>query len=135
MNILVTGSNGFIGQNLVWNLKELRDGKNRTRPDLKITDIYEFDIGSSREELDWACKTCDFVFNLAGVNRPKDSCEFMEGNFGFASTLLDTLKAHNNSCPVMLSSSAQASLEGRFAGSEYGRSKLEGEKLFFKYGD
>ena len=135
MNILITGSKGFVGRNLVENLKELRDRKNRIRPDLKIADIYEFDIGSSREELDWACKTCDFVFNLAGVNRPKDSCEFMEGNFGFASTLLDTLRAHNNSCPVMLSSSAQASLEGRFAGSEYGRSKLEGEKLFFKYGE
>lgn len=133
MRILVTGSNGFVGRNLVWNLKELRDGKNGTRPGLMITEIYGYDVGSSREELDRACAGCDFVFNLAGVNRPKEAGEFMEGNFGFASELLDTLKAHHNTCPVMLASSVQASLAGRFAGSEYGRSKLAGEELFFRY--
>lgn len=135
MKILVTGSNGFVGRNLVWNLKELRDGKNRTRPNLTITEIYGYDIGSSQEELDYACSRADFVFNLAGVNRPKDEKEFMEGNFGFASTLLDTLKKHGNTCPVMLSSSIQASLTGRYAGSEYGKSKLAGEELFFSYGE
>ena len=133
MKILVTGSNGFVGRNLVWNLKEIRDGKNRTRPDLDITEIYGYDIGSNIEELEYACSRCDFVFNLAGVNRPKDQKEFMEGNFGFASTLLDTLKKYGNTCPVMLSSSIQASLCGRFEGSEYGRSKLAGEELFFDY--
>lgn len=133
MKILVTGSNGFVGRNLVWNLKEIRDGKNHTRPNLVITEIYGFDIGSTQEELDYACSRADFVFNLAGVNRPKDNKEFMDGNFGFASTLLDTLKKHNNTCPVMLSSSIQASLTGRFADSEYGKSKLAGEKLFFDY--
>lgn len=135
MRILVTGSNGFVGQNLVWNLKELRDGKNGTRPDLTITEIYEYDIGSTQEELDAACAKCEFVFNLAGVNRPKESTEFMEGNYGFASTLLETLKAHHNTCPVMLSSSIQASLTGRFKTSDYGRSKLAGEELFFKYAE
>lgn len=135
MRILVTGSNGFVGRNLVWNLKELRDGKNETRPDLTITEIYGYDIGSTKEELDRACSECDFVFHLAGVNRPKETKEFMEGNFGFASELLNTLKAHNNTCPVMLASSVQASLAGRFAGSEYGRSKLAGEELFFRYGE
>lgn len=134
MKILVTGSNGFVGRNLVWNLKEIRDGKNRTRPDLKITEIYCYDVDSSLEELETACKDADFVFNLAGVNRPKDDKEFMDGNFGFAGTLLDTLKKYQNKCPVMLSSSIQASLEGRFEGSEYGKSKLAGEELFFKYG-
>lgn len=133
LKILVTGSNGFVGRNLVWNLKEIRDGKNRTRPDLDITEIYGYDIGSTQEELDYACSRADFVFNLAGVNRPKDDKEFMDGNFGFASTLLDTLKKYNNTCPVMLSSSIQASLLGRYAGSEYGKSKLAGEELFFKY--
>lgn len=133
MKILVTGSNGFVGRNLVWNLKEIRDGKNRTRPDLSITEIYGYDLGSTQEELEYACKRADFVFNLAGVNRPKDNKEFMEGNFGFASTLLDTLKKVGNTCPVMLSSSIQATLMGRFSGSEYGRSKLAGEELFFDY--
>lgn len=135
MKILVTGSNGFVGRNLVWNLKELRDGKNGTRPGLTITEIYGYDIGSTKEELDRACSRCDFVFNLAGVNRPKETVEFMEGNYGFASELLDTLKAHDNTCPVMLASSAQASLAGRFAGSEYGKSKLVGEELFFRYAE
>ena len=133
MKILVTGSNGFVGRNLVWNLKEIRDGKNHTRPDLAITEIYGYDIGSTQEELDYACSRADFVFNLAGVNRPKDNIEFMDGNFGFASILLDTLKKYNNTCPVMLSSSIQASLTGRFADSEYGKSKLAGEELFFDY--
>ena len=134
MRVLVTGSNGFVGRNLVWNLKGIRDGKNHTRPNLMITEIYGYDIGSSMDDLEYACSRADFVFNLAGVNRPKDQKEFMEGNFGFASTLLDTLKKYNNTCPVMLSSSIQASLTGRFAGSEYGKSKLAGEELFFDYG-
>ena len=134
MKILVTGCNGFVGRNLVWNLKEIRDGKNRTRPDLLITEIYGYDTDSKPEDLKQACERVDFVFNLAGVNRPKDTAEFMEGNFGFAGTLLDTLKECGNTCPVMLSSSSQASLAGRFAGSEYGKSKLAGEELFFQYG-
>lgn len=134
MKILVTGSEGFVGRNLVWNLKEIRDGKNRTRPDLKIEEIYGYDIGSTREELEEACSKCDFVFHLAGVNRPKEPSEYMEGNFGFSSKLLDMLKKHRNNCPVMLASSSQASLSGRFANSEYGKSKLAGEKLFFRYG-
>ena len=133
MKILVTGSNGFVGRNLVWNLKNIRDGKNVTQTDLLITDIYGYDIGTSKEELEEACKKCDFVFNLAGVNRPKDNVEFMEGNYGFASELLSTLKKYNNTCPVMLSSSIQASLVGRYAESDYGKSKLAGEELFFKY--
>lgn len=133
MKILVTGSNGFVGKNLVWNLKEIKEGKNKTRPRIDITEIYEYDINSTQEELENACKCCDFVFNLAGVNRPQSDSEFMEGNFGFASTLLDTLKKHKNTCPVMLSSSIQASLLGRYAGSEYGKSKLAGEELFFDY--
>lgn len=135
MKILVTGSNGFVGRNLVWNLKELRDGKNGTRPALTITEIYGYDIGSTRETLEAACKRCDFVFNLAGVNRPKEAAEFMEGNYGFASILLDTLKRFGNNCPVMLASSVQASLSGRYAGSEYGKSKLAGEELFFRYAE
>lgn len=134
MKVLVTGSNGFVGRNLVWNLKNIRDGRNRTRENLVITEIYGYDIGSSKESLELACSRADFVFNLAGVNRPKDTKEFMEGNFGFASTLLDTLKKCGNTCPVMLASSIQASLTGRFEGSEYGKSKLAGEELFFKYG-
>ncbi len=133
MRILVTGSDGFVGRNLVWNLRNIRDGRNTTRPNLLITEIYGYDIGTSDEELELACERADFVFNLAGVNRPEDSSEFMEGNFGFASILLDTLKKHNNTCPVMLSSSIQASLLGRYAGSEYGKSKLAGEELFIKY--
>ena len=135
MKILVTGSNGFVGRNLVWNLKELRDGKNGTRPDLTITEIYGYDIGSTKEDLDTACSRCDFVFHLAGVNRPKETAEFMEGNYGFASVLLDTLKAHHNACPVMLASSSQASLSGRFQNSDYGKSKLAGEELFFRYAE
>lgn len=135
MRILVTGSNGFVGRNLVWNLKELRDGKDGTRPGLTITEIYGYDIGSRKEDLETACSRCDFVFNLAGVNRPKETGEFMEGNCGFASTLLETLKAHHNTCPVMLASSSQASLSGRFRNSDYGKSKLAGEELFFRYSE
>ena len=135
MKILVTGSSGFVGSNLVWNLKEICDGKNSTRPDLSITEIYSYDIGNSREELEKACEQCDFVFNLAGVNRPKDNSEFMEGNYDFASDLLNTLRAKKNTCPVMLSSSSQASLAGRFANSEYGKSKLAVENLFFNYAE
>lgn len=134
MKILVTGSAGFVGKNLIENLKNIRDGKNRTRPDLNITDIYEYDINTEESLLDDYCRDCDFVFHLAGVNRPKKQEEFMRGNFGFASTLLDTLKRHHNTCPVMLSSSIQATLAGRYADSEYGRSKLAGEELFFRYG-
>ena len=133
MNILVTGAKGFVGRNLVAALKNIRDGKDRTRGDLQIGEIYEYDIDSTLAELDDACAHADFVFNLAGVNRPKDNSEFMAGNFGFASTLLDTLKKHSNKCPVMLSSSIQATLAGRFGNSEYGRSKKAGEELFFEY--
>ena len=133
MNILITGAKGFVGKNLVENLKNIRDGKNRTRPNLRIDEIFEYDITSTPEELDEYCARADFVFNLAGVNRPKDPAEFQEGNFGFASTLLETLKKHNNKAPVMLSSSIQATLVGRYDG-EYGRSKKAGEELFFQYG-
>ena len=133
MKILVTGAKGFVGRNLVENLKCIWDGKNRTRPSLHIDTIYEYDLNNTLEELDTYCSVCDFVFNLAGVNRPKDPKEFKEGNFGFASTLLDTLKKHNNNCPVMLSSSLQATLAGRFGTSEYGLSKRDGEELFFRY--
>lgn len=135
MKILVTGAKGMVGTALVNNLKNLRDGKNHTRPNLKIDEIFEYDIDSDPEELHEYCQECDFVFNLAGVNRPKDHTEFMNGNFGFASLLLRELKAANNTCPVMLSSSVQATLAGRFGDSEYGRSKLAGEKLFFEYGE
>ena len=134
MKILITGSNGFFGRNLAENLKNIRDGKNRTHPNLKIDGIYEYDINNTKEELDNFCYDCDFVFNLAGVNRPQNQDEFMQGNFGFASTLLETLKKHNNTCPVMLSSSIQATLIGRYD-SEYGRSKRAGEDLFFNYAD
>lgn len=133
MNILVTGAKGFVGRNLVAALKNIRDGKDRTRGDLIVGDIYEYDIDSTTDDLDTACANADFVFNLAGVNRPKDNSEFMAGNFGFASTLLDTLKRHKNLCPVMLSSSIQATLAGRFGNSEYGRSKKAGEELFLEY--
>ena len=133
MNILITGAKGFVGRNLVENLKTLRDGRNKTRPSLQIGEIFEYDLGSSPEELDIYCREADFVFNLAGVNRPKDPEEFKAGNFGFASTLLDMLKKHGNKCPVMLSSSVQATLAGRFGTSEYGLSKKAGEDLFFKY--
>ena len=134
MKILVTGAKGFVGKNLCAALKNIKDGKDRRFPGLAIEDVYEYDIDSKPEELDAWCKDCDFVFNLAGVNRPKETSEFMEGNFGFASTLLDTLKKHKNTCPVMLSSSQQASLTGRFGNSEYGRSKKAGEDLFLEYG-
>ena len=133
MRVLVTGAKGFVGKNLCATLYNIKDGKDRTRPDLKIDEVYEYDIDSTPEELDKYCKECDFVFNLAGVNRPKETSEFMEGNFGFASTLLDTLKKYGNKCPVMLSSSQQASLTGRFGNSEYGRSKKAGEDLFLDY--
>lgn len=133
MNILVTGARGFVGKNLVENLKNLRDGKNRTRPEIKVDEIYEYDLNSTEEQLDEYCSRADFVFNLAGVNRPKDPEEFKAGNFGFASKLLNTLKLHHNTCPVMLSSSIQATLAGRFGKSEYGLSKKAGEDLFFKY--
>lgn len=133
MNVLVTGAFGFVGRNLVENLKNIRDGKNRTRPALQIDEIYEYGRESTQEELDYYCANANFVFNLAGVNRPKDPKQFKEGNYGFASTLLDTLKKHKNTCPVMLSSSLQATLAGRFGTSEYGLSKRDGEKLFFSY--
>lgn len=133
MNVLVTGAAGFVGRNLIENLKSIRDGKNRTRPDLIIDNIFEYDKTNTFEELDRFCSDCDFVFNLAGVNRPKDISEYREGNYDFASTLLKTLKKHDNKCPIMLSSSIQASLAGRFSESEYGRSKLAGEELFFAY--
>lgn len=128
MRILVTGAKGFVGKNLVETLKNIKDGKDKTRPNLSIEEIYEFDIDTDTDLLNKYCSKCDFVFNLAGVNRPNNPQEFMEGNYGFASTLLETLKKHNNKCPVMLSSSIQAVLD-----NEYGKSKLEGEKLFFNY--
>lgn len=133
MNILVTGAKGFVGRNLCENLKNIRDGKDRTRS-FTIENVFEYDIDSSTEELEEYCSKADFIFNLAGVNRPKDNSEFMSGNFGFASTLLDTLKKHNNKSPVMLSSSIQATLIGRYGESDYGKSKLAGENLFFDYG-
>lgn len=134
MKILVTGSAGFVGKNLVETLKNIKENKDRTRPNLHIEDIYEFDIDTNIELLDEYCKKCDFVFNLAGVNRPKNNDEFMKGNFGFASTLLNTLKKYQNNCPVMISSSIQATLIGRYGESDYGKSKLAGEELFFNYG-
>lgn len=135
MKVLVTGAKGMVGTALCNNLKNIRDGKNRTRPNLVIDEIYEYDIDSSKSDLDTYCSSCDFVFNLAGVNRPKDVSEFMSGNFGFASELLDCLKKHNNKAGIMLSSSIQATLSGRFGDSEYGRSKKAGEDLFFDYAD
>ncbi len=133
MNILVTGAKGFVGRNLVENLKCIRDGKNRTRPSIRIDNIFEYDLDNTPDQLDVFCKDCDFVFNLAGVNRPKDPTEFKVGNFCFASVLLEMLNKHGNKCPVMLSSSLQATLAGRFGTSEYGLSKRDGEGLFFKY--
>lgn len=134
MKILVTGAQGFVGKNLCAELKNIRDGKARCYGDLTVSEVFEYDIENTAEELDTYCKECDFVFNLAGVNRPQNQEDFMAGNFGFASTLLDTLKKHGNKAPVMLSSSAQASLTGRFGNSEYGRSKKAGEELFLEYG-
>lgn len=134
MKILVTGAKGFVGKNLCCQLNNIREGKARCYGDLQVDEVFEYDIDSTLEQLDSWCSECDFVFNLAGVNRPKDNDEFMKGNFGFASTLLDTLKKHHNTCPVMLSSSQQASLTGRFGNSEYGRSKKAGEDLFLEYG-
>ena len=133
MKILVTGSKGMVGTALVNNLRNIRDGKNKTRPSIVIDEIYEYDIDSTSEDLDRYCSDCDFVFNLAGVNRPKDPEEFMKGNFGFASELLNCLKSHQNKASIMLSSSIQATLSGRFGDSEYGRSKKAGEDLFFDY--
>ena len=133
MNILVTGAKGMVGTALCNNLRTLQNGTNRTRPNLHINEIYAYDIGDE-DKLDEYCSKCDFVFNLAGVNRPENPEDFMKGNFGFASVLLETLKKHNNKSPIMLSSSIQATLAGRFGNSEYGRSKLAGEELFFKYG-
>lgn len=132
MRILVTGAKGFVGRNLVENLKNIQAGKNRTR-NIVIDDIYEFDIDTDKVLLDTYCKDADFVFNLAGVNRPQNQSEFMEGNFGFASELLEALKKHENKCPIMLSSSIQATLIGRYGESDYGKSKLAGEELFFSY--
>jgi len=134
LKILVTGAKGFVGKNLCWALKNIQTGKDKTHPGLAIDAVYEYDLDSTPEQLDAWCREADFVFNLAGVNRPQNQEEFMKGNFGFASTLLDTLKKYNNTCPVMLSSSQQASLTGRFGNSEYGRSKKAGEDLFLEYG-
>ena len=133
MKILVTGAKGMVGKALCNNLKNIKDGKNKTRPAIHIEEIYEYDIDSTLEELDEYCKKTDFIFNLAGVNRPKDPKDFMTGNFGFASTLLDKLKKYNNKATIMLSSSIQATLAGRFGKSEYGLSKKAGEDLFFDY--
>ena len=133
MKILVTGAKGFVGKNLCAELRNIKDGKSRCWGDLVVDEVFEYDVDSTSEELDEWCEACDFVFNLAGVNRPQNQEEFMKGNFGFASTLLDFLKKHGNVCSVMLSSSQQASLTGRFGNSEYGRSKKAGEDLFLDY--
>ena len=133
MRVLITGAKGFVGKNLCANLRNIQEGKDRRFPELNIEEIYEYDIDTDPSLLDGFCAKADFVFNLAGVNRPQNQEEFMQGNFGFASTLLDTLKKHGNKCPVMLSSSQQASLTGRFGNSEYGRSKKAGEDLFLEY--
>ena len=133
MRVLITGAKGFVGKNLCAALNNIKVGKDKTHPSITVEAVYEYDIDSKPEELDAWCRDCDFVFNLAGVNRPQNQEEFMQGNFGFASTLLDTLKKHGNRCPVMLSSSQQASLTGRFGNSEYGRSKKAGEDIFLRY--
>lgn len=133
MKILVTGAKGFVGKNLIASLKNIKDGKDRSR-NLKIDEIFEYDLDTAPSLLNEYCKDVDFVFNLAGVNRPKENSEFMEGNFGFVSILLETLKKYNNNCPVMLSSSIQATLIGRYGESDYGKSKLAGEELFINYG-
>ena len=135
MNILITGAAGFVGKNLTAALECIREGKDRTHPGLAIGDLYLYDLDSPNSLLEEACQKADFVFNLAGVNRPQNQAEFMQGNFGFASTLLDTLKKYSNTCPVMLSSSIQATLIGRYAAGEYGKSKKAGEDLFFAYGE
>ncbi len=134
MKILVTGAKGMVGTALVNNLRTIQDGRNKTRPNIKIEEIYEYDIDSTKEELEEYCQKCDFVFNLAGVNRPENPEDFMNGNFGFASDLLNTLKKYENKATIMLSSSVQATLAGRFGTSEYGKSKKAGEELFFEYG-
>ena len=133
MKILVTGAKGFVGKNLCAQLNNIREGKNKSYGDLTISEVFEYDIDYSLEQLDSYCQACDFVFNLAGVNRPQSQEEFMQGNFGFASTLLDLLKKYKNTCPVMISSSIQATLAGRFGTSEYGKSKKAGEELMFEY--
>lgn len=135
MKILVTGAKGFVGKNLCAQLNNIKEGKAKCYGDLTVSDVYEYDVDSTPEQLDQWCKDCDFVFNLAGVNRPQDPKEFMEGNFGFATALLNTLKKYNNTCPVMISSSIQATLAGRFGTSEYGKSKKAGEELMFQYGE
>jgi UDP-2-acetamido-2,6-beta-L-arabino-hexul-4-ose reductase len=134
MKILVTGAKGFVGKNLCAQLNNIKSGKAKCYGDLAISEVYQYDIDSTVEDLDRYCTDCDFVFNLAGVNRPQTPEEFMQGNFGFASLLLDTLKKHGNTCPVMISSSIQATLAGRFGTSEYGKSKKAGEELMFEYG-
>lgn len=134
MKILVTGAKGFVGKNLCAQLHNIREGKNKSYGELTISEVFEYDIDSTLDQLDTYCQSCDFVFNLAGVNRPQNQEEFMQSNFGFASTLLDILKKHHNTCPVMISSSIQATLAGRFGTSEYGKSKKAGEELMFEYG-
>ncbi len=134
MNILVTGANGFVGKNLCRALENIKENKDRTHPGLQIDEIYKYDLSTPAEKLEEFCQKADFVFNLAGVNRPKNNDEFMRGNFGFASTLLETLKKYGNKAPVMISSSIQATLIGRYANSDYGKSKLRGEELVFDYG-
>lgn len=134
MKILVTGAKGMVGTALVNNLRTLQDGRNKTRPNIKIEEIYQYDLNNTKKELDEYCQKCDFVFNLAGVNRPENPEDFMDGNLGFASDLLNTLKKYENKATIMLSSSVQATLAGRFGTSEYGKSKKAGEELFFEYG-